>query len=87
MNTDKHGLRKQAKRNSSSKVRFTLPPEPTLSKKEQVEVDKAWKIELRRRLENFRAGKDKEVSHDKVMREAYRALGYKMPKRKLTKNH
>ena len=81
MNTNKHGLKGATRRNAlaiSSAVLF----EPKLSNSEKAKIERAWKIEIRRRMAEMRAGKVKCVSGEQALRNAYRALDEKEQKPK-----
>jgi len=73
MNTDKHGLERASRTPARGKA-LSLPREPKLSKSEKVKIEKAWKVEIRRRIAEIKAGKIKCVPAEEVMRNAYREL-------------
>jgi hypothetical protein len=74
MNADKRRFRPKARRKSSRGVKLSLSPEPKLSKKRKAEIEKAWKIEVRRRISDCDTSKIKCIPAEEVMRNAYRAL-------------
>ena len=73
MNTDKHGLKSATRRTGLAISRAVLS-EPKLTKAEKLEIERAWKIEVRRRLADLRAGKIKCVPAEQAMRNARRAI-------------
>jgi hypothetical protein len=83
MNTNKHGL-KRATRRTTLEISPAVLREPKLSKAEKARVERAWKIEIRRRMADLDAGKVKCVPAEQALRKAYRALGCTTSKRKTT---
>jgi transcription initiation factor TFIID subunit TAF12 len=73
MNTVRHGLKRTTRRTASA-IPSAVLSEPKLTKAEKLEVERAWKIEVRRRMADFRAGKVKCVPAEQAMRNAYRAI-------------
>jgi hypothetical protein len=49
--------------------------EPKLSRAEKKEIERAWMVEVRRRIADFEAGKIKCVPAEEALRNAYRAIG------------
>jgi hypothetical protein len=84
MQTDKHGLKRSTRRTASA-ISSAVLSEPKLTKAEKLEIERAWKIEVRRRLADFRAGKVKCVPAEQAIRNAYRALGRVTQNRRQTK--
>ena len=80
MNTVKHGLKRSTRRTASA-IPSAMLSEPKLTKAEKLEVERAWKIEIRRRMADFRAGKAKCVPAEQAMRNACRAVN------RVTQNH
>ena len=62
------------RRKPLSVAKLALLREPRLSKAEKTNIEKAWKIEIHRRLADLRAGKTKCIPAEEAMRNAYRAL-------------
>jgi hypothetical protein len=73
MNTGKHSL-KTAPRRAASTVLPDVLSEPKLTKAEKLEIERAWKIEVRRRLADFQAGKIKCVPAEQAIRNARKAI-------------
>ena len=84
MNTNKHGLKRTTRRPASA-IGSAVLPEPKLPKAEKLEVERAWKIEIRRRRADFRAGKAKCVPAEQALRNAYRAVNRVAQNRRQTK--
>ena len=84
MNTNKHGLKRTTRRTASA-IGSAVLPEPKLTKAEKLEVERAWKIEIRRRRADFRAGKAKCVPAEQALRNAYRAVNRVTQNRRQTK--
>ena len=74
MNTDKHRSKKAAAQDSSRTIQSEVLAEPKLSKEERVAVERAWKIEIRRRLADVESGKLKCIPAEEVIRNASRQL-------------
>jgi len=81
MNTDKHRL-KRATRQTASAVWSSVLSEPKLTKAEKINVERAWKMEIRRRLADFHAGKIKCISAEQAIRNANRTLDRMAQKRR-----
>jgi hypothetical protein len=74
MNTDKHGLKKVLRQAPSRAWALSLPPEPKLTKSEKTGIERAWTVEIRRRVAAFNAGKMTCRPAADVMKDAYDRL-------------
>jgi hypothetical protein len=83
MKTNKHGLKRTPRRTASVTPSFVLL-EPKLSMTEKESVERAWKLEIRRRIADLDAGKLKCVPAKQALRNAYRALDCVKRKREST---
>jgi Protein of unknown function (DUF2442)/Putative addiction module component len=84
MKTDKHGLKRSTRRTASA-IPSAVLSEPKMTKAEKLEVERAWKIEVSRRMADFRAGKVKCVPAEQAIRNAYRAVNRVTQNRRQTK--
>lgn len=74
MNPDRHRSKRTA-RGTALAIPAVVLSEPKLSRAEKKEIERAWVVEVRRRIADFEAGKIKCVPAEEALRNAYRAIG------------